>query len=230
MPVLPDPPAAESAIVEMTNAFRATQKLAPVRQNPKLAAAARAYAKRLIGYEGLSHTADGTTPAQRVGNAGYRYCEVSENLAMFLSRRGFTADEYARRAVSGWEESPGHRKNMLLPYVTETGVGVVRASPNEPRYIAVQLFARPDAAKYSFKIRNEAPQPVAYRFNETANTVSPRQIITHTTCLPGTIAFETASAPNVKARYETRAGQVFSLKPTSAGIAVEVDAQSSARD
>jgi len=225
MPVLPDPPIAERAIIEMTNAFRATQKLAPVRQNPALTAAARAYAQKLTTYQGLSHTADGTTPALRVGNAGYRYCEVSENLAMLLSMRGFTADEYARRAVSGWEKSPGHRRNMLLPYVTETGVGVVRASPNEPRYIAVQLFARPDAAKYSFKIRNEAPQPIAYRFNNKASTVSPRQIITHTTCLPGTIAFETASAPSVKARYETRAGQVYSLKATSAGIAVEVNAQ-----
>lgn len=230
MPVLPDPPAAESAIIEMTNAFRADHKLAPVRQNPKLAAAARAYAKKLTAYQELSHTADGTTPAQRVASSGYTYCQVGENLASILATRGFTADEYARRAVTGWENSPGHRKNMLLPHVTETGVGVVRASPTEPKYIAVQLFARPEAAKYSFKIRNEAPRPIAYRFNETPNTVSPRQIITHTSCLPGTIAFETAAAPNVKARYETRAGQVYSLKPTSAGVTVEVGGQSSGRD
>ncbi|CAN1721496.1 CAP domain-containing protein [Hyphomicrobium sp. 1Nfss2.1] len=230
MPVLPDPPAAETAIIELTNAFRATQKLAPVRQNPTLAAAARAYAKKLIAFQGLSHTADGTTPAQRVTSAGYSYCELSENLASILARRSLTTDEYARRTVTGWENSPGHRKNMLLPHVTETGVGVVRVSPNEPKYIAVQLFARPEAAKYSFKIRNEAPSTIAYRFNDTPNTVSPRQIITHTTCLPGTIAFETTDAPNVKARYETRAGQVYSLKPTSTGVTVEVNGQSIGRD
>ncbi len=230
MPVLPDPPAAESAIIEMTNAFRADHKLAPVRQNPKLAAAARAYATKLTAYQELSHTADGTTPAQRVASSGYRYCQVGENLASILATRGFSADEYARRAVTGWENSPGHRKNMLLPHVTETGVGVVRASANEPKYIAVQLFARPDAAKYSFKIRNEAPRPVGYRFDETANTVSPRQIITHTTCLPGTIAFDTGQKSQVKSRYETRAGQVYSLKPTSSGIAVEVNAQNPGRD
>ena len=40
MPVLPDLPAAEAAIIDMTNAFRAQNKLAPVRQNPQLAAAA----------------------------------------------------------------------------------------------------------------------------------------------------------------------------------------------
>jgi hypothetical protein len=127
MPVLPDLPAAEAAIVEMTNAFRAEHRLSPVRQNPQLAAAARAYARKLTGYEGLSHTADGTTPAQRIRGAGYRYCQVGENLASILDTRGFTADEYAKRAVEGWENSPGHRKNMLLPFVTETGVAVVRA-------------------------------------------------------------------------------------------------------
>ena len=42
MPITPDIAAAEAAIVEMTNAFRAEQKLLPLRRNPKLAAAARA--------------------------------------------------------------------------------------------------------------------------------------------------------------------------------------------
>lgn len=222
MPVLPDLPAAEAAIIEMTNAFRAQNRLAPVKQNPQLAAAARAYAKKLTGYQGLSHTADGTTPAERIKGAGYRYCQVGENLASILDTRGFTADDYARRAVTGWENSPGHRKNMLLPFVTETGVAVMRASPSEPKYIAVQLFARPEATKYSFKVRNEAPTAVAYQFNGEANTVSPREIITHTACLPGMIVFENTPKANAEARYETRGGQVYSVKSTAAGVTVEV--------
>ncbi len=222
MPVLPDLPAAEAAIIEMTNAFRADHKLAPTRQNPQLAAAARAYAKKLTGYQGLSHTADGTTPSERVRSAGYKYCQVGENLAMLLDTRGFTATEYAGRAVKGWENSPGHRKNMLLPFVTETGVAVVCASPSEPKYIAVQLFARPEATKYSFKVRNEASKAVTYEFNGEANSVSPREIITHTACLPGTIAFEVAGKADASARYETRGGQVYALKATSAGVTVEV--------
>ena len=128
MPITPDIAAAEAAIVEMTNAFRAEQKLLPVRHNPKLAAAARAYARKLAAYEHLSHTADGTTPSARVAAAGYRYCQVGENLASIFDTRGFDADDYAERAVEGWEESPGHRKNMMLPYVTEIGVAVARAS------------------------------------------------------------------------------------------------------
>lgn len=222
MPVLPDTPATEAHIIAMTNAFRLEHRLAPVRQNPQLAAAARAYGKKLMGYDALSHTADGTTPEQRVAAAGYHYCQVGENLASILDKRGFTADDYARRTVQGWEGSPGHRKNMLLPFVTETGVAVVRASPSEPKYIAVQLFARPQSMKYSFKVRNEATRPITYRFNDRADTVSPRETITHTTCTPGTIAFDTGSGPNAVARYETRGGQIYSLKATPAGISVDV--------
>ncbi|MCZ7593553.1 MAG: CAP domain-containing protein [Hyphomicrobium sp.] len=222
MPVLPDIPAAEAAIVEMTNAFRALHRLAPVRHNPKLAAAARGYARKLAGQSALSHTADGTTPAERIAAAGYHYCQAGENLAAILDTRGFTAGEYARRAVEGWEDSPGHRKNMLLPFVTETGVAVARASPTEPKYIAVQLFARPEAAKYSFKVTNAAPQAVAYTFNGEDNTVSPREIVTHTACLPGTITFATGSRASASSQYEAGDGQVYAIKSTAAGIAVEV--------
>ncbi len=216
MPTLPDLPAAEAAIVEMTNAFRAEHQRAPVRQNPQLAAAARAYSKKLTGYKALSHTADGTTPADRIKGAGYAYCQVGENLAMLLDTRGFTAAEYARRAVEGWEDSPGHRENMLLPYVTETGVGVVRASPTEPKYIAVQLFARPEATRYSFKVTNAAAKAVSYTFNGEANSVSPREIVTHTACLPGSITFATGGS------YQATDGQTYAIKPTPGGIAVEV--------
>lgn len=220
MPVTPDIGAAETAIVEMTNVFRAQNKLAPVRQNPQLAAAARSYALKLTGSRELSHTLDGTTPADRVTRAGYSYCQVSENLASLLDTRGFTAQEYARRAVEGWENSPGHRANMLMPYVTETGVAVARAAPNEPRYIAVQLFGRPETAKYSFRVSNLTRSSIAYAFDGEENSVGVNEIVTHTTCVPGSIAFDTGKGP--RATYTTRQGQTFLLRPAGAG-AVNVE-------
>jgi len=222
MPALSDIPAAETAIVQMTNAFRTENGLKSVRRNAQLEAAARRYAEKLARYPGLSHTADGTTPAQRIAASGYSYCEVGENLASLLDTRGFTPDEYAKRAVTGWENSPGHRKNMLLPYVTETGVAIARAAPNEPKYIAVQLFARPEAAKYRFKVVNETARVVSYSFNGEDNTVAPREIITHTACVPGTLAFETATKTGVAGRYETRGGQVYTLKSSEGSVSVEV--------
>lgn len=223
MPITPDIPAAEVAIVEMTNALRAEHKLLAVRQNPKLVAAARAYAMKLGGYAQLSHTADGTTPTDRVTKTGYGYCQIGENLASILDSRGFDAKDYAQRAVKGWENSPGHRKNMLLPFVTETGVAVARASAKEPKYIAVQLFARPDSTKYSFKVINTAARVVPYTFADRANTVAPRETITHTACLPGALKFETGGKTSASASYETRGGQVYTLKPASGGgVTVDV--------
>jgi hypothetical protein len=147
---------------------------------------------------------------------------VAENLASILDTRGFTSENYARRVVQGWEDSPGHRENMLQPFVTETGVAVMQASPVAPKYIAVQLFARPETMKYSFKVRNEAPRAVAYRFNAEENSVSPREIVTHTACTPGTIEFETGA--NAAARYQARGGTVYLLKSTGAGITVDISA------
>ena len=224
MPVLPDLPATEVAIVEMTNAFRARNGLAPVVQNPKLTAAAVAYAKKLTGYAGLSHTADGTTVTQRIGVVGYGHCQIAENLAALLDSRGFTAREYARSAVEGWENSPGHRKNMLLPHVTEIGVGIARAPTKEPKYIAVQLFARPATFKYRFKVANRAQHAVTYALNGKDNTIEPREIVTHTACTPGTLAF--ISGVETGRTFTAQGGEVFAIKPTAdgGGAAVAIEA------
>jgi hypothetical protein len=217
MPVAPDIPAAEAAIVEMTNAFRADHKLSAVRSNPQLAAAARAYAKVLAARkEGLTHTANGTTPASRVRNAGYAYCQIAENLAALYDSRGFTAADYARRTLQGWEDSPGHRKNLMMPHVTETGVGIARSGTNDPRYVAVQLFGRPLSLKYTFKIANRATQPVTYSFSEEEHVVVPRETVTHGACAPGTLTFKMPTEKTA-ARYQARDGQIYTLKPAKDG-------------
>ena len=56
MPIAPDIPAAETAIVEMTNAFRKEHARTAVKPNAQLAAAARAYAKKLARTQAFSHT------------------------------------------------------------------------------------------------------------------------------------------------------------------------------
>ena len=63
MPITPDIPDTEAAIISMTNEFRLANKLGPVTPNAQLTAAARAYAKVLSGTKELSHLLAGTTPA-----------------------------------------------------------------------------------------------------------------------------------------------------------------------
>jgi hypothetical protein len=223
----PDIAKTELAIIDLTNVFRAEQKLAPVKLNPALAAAARAYARFLADSTVFSHTADGRQPADRVKAAGYNYCRTAENLALNLDSRGFETKQLANDAVEGWKNSPGHRRNMMAPHVTEIGVGIAKSKTDE-KYLSVQLFGRPASLQYTFKIMNEAAATVSYRYNGEAQTVEPRIIVTHTACDPGEISFDrawTQPVRNMDARFPTKDGDTFRLVNGSGGaIRVETAA------
>jgi len=213
-----DLPATETAIVEATNAFRAKHDLSMLRPNAQLAAAARAYAKSLAERGNLTHTANGTTPSSRAQAAGYSYCLIAENLALIYDSRGFTPRSYAKRAQDGWEGSPGHRENLMRPGLTETGVGVAGSTPNDPRYVAVQLLGRPAALKLSFALKNASERDVSYSFGGKQHVVHPRETIRTTTCSPEPLAITTDAPAGTVARYEPKSGQTYILK-TRAGAA-----------
>jgi hypothetical protein len=223
----PDIAMTELAIIELTNVFRAEQKLAPVKPNPALTAAARAYARFLADSTVFSHTADGRQPAERVKAAGYAYCRTAENLALNLDSRGFVTKQLASDAVEGWKNSPGHRRNMVVPHVTEIGVGVAKSKTDE-KYLSVQLFGRPASLQYTFKIMNEASASVSYSYNGEAQTVEPRIVVTHTACDPGEISFDrawTEPVRNMDARFPTKNGDTFRLVNGHAGsIRIETNA------
>lgn len=222
MPIAPDIPVAELAIVELTNEFRKEHARTAVKPNAQLAAAARAYAKKLARTDAFSHTVGGTTPSDRAKKAGYAYCQIAENLASLYDSRGFTARDYAKRTVEGWENSPGHRKNMLTPHVTEIGVAIARAPTRDPKYVAVQLFGRPRELRFTFKVTNTAKSSVRYDFAGKGHVIEPRYTITHTSCEPGAISFQTGGRHALQSRYEARDGQVYTLKPArTGGVRVE---------
>ncbi|MBZ0210077.1 MAG: CAP domain-containing protein [Hyphomicrobium sp.] len=222
MPITADIPAAEVAIVEMTNAFRRKHELAAVRPNAQLEAAARAYARVLAAGTDLSHTLEESTPATRAQKAGYAYCQIAENLAMASYSGRFTPSDYANRAMRGWEHSPTHRRVLMLPHLTDIGVAVLRASPDDQRYIAVQLFGRPRTARYEFKVRNTGRKTVAYEFAGKRYDLEREQYMTHKVCLPGSIDVITGRARKATARYEARDGQVYSLEAGPEGVTVDV--------
>jgi hypothetical protein len=225
--MLPDTPAVETAIVEMTNAYRAKNKLGAVKPNAQLAAAARAYAAYLGKSGVLSHTADGREAGDRVTSAGYEWCQVAENLALHLDSRGFEARALAKQSVEGWINSEGHRKNMLAADVTETGVGVARAPDKDPKYISVQLFARPKSLEYEFQISNASGARVTYTFDGESHEIEPSYAITLTACNPGTLSFDKATAGGkstaLSMRYQAADGLVYALKGDQVhGLRVDV--------
>lgn len=224
---LPDVAKVETAIVEMTNAFRADHKLATVAVEPRLTRAARAYAQFLASRGLFSHTADGRQPHQRVEAAGYTYCETAENLALHQDSRGFEAPNLARKAVEGWMNSPGHRRNLLNDGVTEIGVAVAKAPDHDPKYIAVQLFGRPRSLAVVFQISNATGSAVGYTFAGKTEQITPRYSVTHTECRGGSITFSLPgglfSAARQLGRYEARDGALYTLTAApEGGIVVEV--------
>lgn len=168
-------------VIEGTNAFRATQGLARLESERALEAAAQRFARYMAKTGKYGHGADGRRPPERAQAAGYEYCIVSENIAYQYRSSGFaSAAALGEVLVEGWKHSPGHRKNMLEPAVTETGVGIARDAGG--RYFAVQLFGRPKRAAVSFSLVNRSGERVEYRVGGKGYALAPRTTRTHTIC------------------------------------------------
>lgn len=232
-PILPDTAVVETHIVEMTNAYRAKKDLGQLSRNPALRKAAIAYAKFLATHKDLSHTADGKSPGDRVRQAGYQWCAIAENLALNLDSRGFESRRLAKETVEGWINSPGHRKNLVAPEMTETGVAVIRAPDKHPKYIAVQLFARPKSMEIAFQISNNTRQPVSYRFGDEKMELKGATGVMHSTCASDAISFEHVSLGSISETAADRAqassgqflprnGMVYTIKEDQTGKLVMV--------
>jgi uncharacterized protein YkwD len=176
-----DPERAAHAIVAKTNALRERAGAPRVVIEKHLTQAAREFAKFLSRSDKYGHTADGRQPHERAQAHGYAYCIVLENIAYQFRSRGFAADELAQTLVAGWERSPGHRKNMLSPDVTQIGVGVAR-NERTGYYYAVQLFGRPKADMTSFSVANETSTHLSYRLGDRSYELAPRVTRTHKQC------------------------------------------------
>jgi uncharacterized protein YkwD len=171
---------AEQIIVDQTNRFRRAEGRPPVLTNRQLDAAARGFAQFMARSGQYGHAADGRQPVQRTRAAGYDECQVAENIAFQYSSAGFGTQALAEGFFDGWRNSAGHRRNMLDPDATETGVAIARSEVG--RYYAVQLFGRPAAQRVRFDIGNRGPQPVRYELDGKDFELPPRATRTHLQC------------------------------------------------
>lgn len=142
-------------ILEKTNENRRDEGIAELIYDPTLTDIAAAYAEVLSSTGRLSHTdRSGDGPAERAEAFGYQITKeiegglrvgIAENLAYIgtgmVTGAGYvdptSADAIAGAIVSGWMNSPGHRKNILDPLADRIGVGI---SFNGEYYYAVQEF------------------------------------------------------------------------------------------
>ena len=119
------PPTAEEIAAQkekvfaLHNELRAKEKLNSLENSPKLTRAAQRHADDMAKHKKMGHTgSDGTAPADRVVDAGYKYRRCGENVAF-----GRWTPE---RLMKGWMDSPPHKKNILGSY-SQIGVACATA-------------------------------------------------------------------------------------------------------
>jgi uncharacterized protein YkwD len=214
-------------ILSLTNRFRVQNGRGELQSNPELARAAQDFAEYLARTDTFSHTADGKRPSQRIGEHGYQYCIVAENIAEEYNSAGFTTASLARSLVTGWRHSPEHRKNMLDGDLEDLGVGVAR-SQRTGRYYAVQDFGRPKEKAIVFRITNEADSPIHYTVDGQTLTLDPHYTATHTRCRPPELDFQNAHGKGEAAKEEEetfhpKSGAHYVIRGNGGNYSVEAE-------
>src|SRR5688500_8786950 len=70
----------EARVLALVNDFRAEHGLRPLERESRLDQTADYFARYMAGAGRLDHRADGATPAARVKQRGYVYCDLAENI------------------------------------------------------------------------------------------------------------------------------------------------------
>ena len=157
----------EKALAEI-NAFRTKNGRKPVVLDARLSQAAAVQSKAQAGRSRIGHDgSDGSKPMQRAARAGFHAKLASENVA--AGQKSFSD------AMRSWEESSGHRENLLRPEVTAVGVAMAKNSSGWPYWTLVLGAEKANAKKdteESAKMGKEEgpaqPQPLTKESCKTA--------------------------------------------------------------
>ena len=106
----------ERSLLSVVNEVRGNHGLRPLKVDPALARAARSYTATMIRTDVFTHG----DMFGRLLESGARGPMYGENLAW-----GTGPYATARRVVSGWLASPGHRANLLRPGWDRIGLGAL---------------------------------------------------------------------------------------------------------
>jgi uncharacterized protein YkwD len=109
-------------VLNQINATRAANGCGAVAANPQLTAAAARHANDMLANGVSAHTgSDGSSPVQRVTDAGYTpYAKLGEVVFWGTGSFGTPA-----AAVNWWMNSPGHRAIITDCEMTEAGFSAV---------------------------------------------------------------------------------------------------------
>jgi uncharacterized protein YkwD len=163
-------PRFEQALLALTLSFRAEQGREPLAEDAELTRAARAQAADMAARHFFGHEdPDGFSPIDRSGLLVRSMMGVfGENLAYQSGPAGVVTP---RNCFQGWENSPGHRANLLRPDYTHVGHGVVRLKDawysaavfgGKSAWLDEPLPLRADGAQINAALINAHPNLPAY--------------------------------------------------------------------
>ena len=126
----------ERYVHRLVNEHRVSQGLKPLTFNLEISAVARRHSRDMAtGRVGFGH---GGIESRRQEIAGFiARAGVGENVYTIMSSK--SPSYVGEKAVAGWLESPGHRRNIEGSYDL-TGVGIAQGPGGE--YFLTQLFVR----------------------------------------------------------------------------------------
>jgi len=129
----------ERLIVQRTNAQRVAMGLKPLVVSPALDYLAVEQTRHTCQQKRLEHESDKFPKGWRTFEERLKLVKVNDGGENLASRTEGPAEKWATHVVSGWMDSPNHRKNILSPSFKYIGVGIVACS-NRLVY-ATQVFS-----------------------------------------------------------------------------------------
>ena len=224
----PDLTEVASRIVQQTNRFRREQGLPPLQPSDKLRQTAQYFADYMAATDEYGHEADGHTAAERAEDHGYDFCLVLENIAYQYHSSGFTARELSHDFTQNWQESAGHRKNMLDRDVVETGVAVAQNQDTQ-YYYAVQMFGRPKSAQIEFTVSNRSPDEIQYEVDAVEYSLQSRFSRTHYVCRQSELQFRLSDDEDEEPTpFTPETGDNFEVRQEAGKLTVGRDESSEA--
>jgi uncharacterized protein YkwD len=123
------------AAASMLSGYRGNNGLGPVSVDPALTRLAKEQARAQAAKAQVGHDVGIGPLDQRARRDGYAYAEIAENVA-----GGYHT---LAEAFSGWRDSPGHRRNMLMGGVTRIGIAVAQAPNSKYKVFWSLILAEP---------------------------------------------------------------------------------------
>lgn len=127
----------EARLVASVNRIRAEHGMMPQTVSPQLSRMARQHSEDMARRDFFAHTSpEGYDLSQRVMGTDLAYQRLAENIG-----RNRGVEDPVEQAISGWMNSPAHRKNILDRDLLQCGVGI--AVNDHGMFYFTQVFLQP---------------------------------------------------------------------------------------